>query len=61
MQPVLSLVPAAILVLATLAPGGAGAETTREGIRAGPELAQGPSPCSVCAPEGMALLRRYDR
>src|SRR3954452_3618611 len=41
MQPVLSLVAAAILVLATLAPGGAGAETTREGIRAGPELAQG--------------------
>jgi hypothetical protein len=41
MQPVLSLVPAAILVLAALAPGGAGAETTREGIRAGPELAQG--------------------
>ena len=31
MQPVLSLVPAAILVLATLAPGGAGAETTRAG------------------------------
>jgi hypothetical protein len=40
MQPVLSLVLVAGLVLAALAPGGAGAETVREGTRAGPELAQ---------------------
>jgi hypothetical protein len=37
----LSLVLVACFVLATLAPGGAGAETTRERTHTGPELAQG--------------------